>query len=106
MNKKIKNYLNRSLLNKISKNYRYFINFQNDISLKYFFWLNNELFFYENKGFCIKKKKWENFHVDSFVLYYYLRNMKINQLFFTSNPFIFFLKKKSSEKKNKKIFLL
>lgn len=106
MNLKIVNYLKKTLHYNISKNYRYFINSQIDISIQYFFWLNNEIFVYNNNGFCIKKNKKENFHMDSFILFYFLRNMRVNQLFFTNVPFIFLLKKKYSEKKNKKIFLL
>lgn len=106
MNKKINSYLKKNISNIISKNYRSFIGSKNDIFIKYFFWLNNELLIYKNEGFCIKKNKKKSFHMDSFILYYYLKNMKINQLFFTSTPFIFFLKRKYSEKKNKKIFLL
>jgi hypothetical protein len=32
--------------------------------------------------------------------------MKINQLFFNSSPFIFFLQQAKIKKKNKKIFLI
>lgn len=106
MHSKINNYLQKTTFNIISKNYRFFININNELSLKYFFWLNSEIFLYENNGFCIKKKKNFFFHMDSFVLFNFLRNMKINQLFFTNSPFIFFIKKKYSDKKNKRVFLL
>lgn len=106
MQNKIKLYIYKNLFSKIIKNYKLFIDIKKDILIKYFFWLNNENFLYVNKGFCIKIKWKKNLNMDNFVLYYYLRNMQINQLFFFSSPFIFLIKKKNSDKKNKKIFLL
>jgi hypothetical protein len=99
MKSKIYKYLQKNLSNQLSKNCVYFILTERDIKLKYFFWLNNESFFYINKGFCIKVVRKKYYHMNNFLLYYFLKNMKINQLFFNSSPFIFFLQKAKIKKK-------
>lgn len=106
MNKLIKKILNKSFVQLLSKEYRFFINVNYELTLSYFFWLNTECLSYTTNGFCIKKNTKTGFHMDSFVVYLYLRNMKVNQLFFTNSPFLFFLKKKKVAKLLKRIFLL
>lgn len=103
---KIQRYLQKTVSNRIAKNYRYFITGHCNLAVSYFFWLNIENYAYTNVGYCVKKAYKKHYHMDSFIVYYFLRNMRINQFFFTNLPFLFLLKKRFSEQKNQKVFLL
>lgn len=101
----INKYFNKIINEKLLKNYKYFLNIYDFIFFNYFYWLYFEQYDFFIEGHCMKIFFGKN-NMSSFLLYSNIKNIKINQIFFFNNPFIFFLKKKNiSLKKRKKIFI-
>lgn len=101
----IDKYFNKIINKKLSKNYKYFCNIYDFIYFNYFYWLYQDQYDFFIDGHCVRVFLGKN-NMSGFVLYSNIKNIKINQIFFFNNPFIFFLKKKNiSLKKRKKIFV-
>ena len=105
MNFLISKYYNKVINSKLIKNYKYFLNKNDFISLNYFYWLYQAEYNFLIDGYCLKFFYGNNF-MSSFILFNNIKNIKINQIFFLNNPFIFFLKKKIILKNKKKIYII
>jgi len=102
----INKYQNKVINSKLIKNYRYFIEVNDFISLNYFYWLYQMEYNFSVEGYSLKFFFGNN-SMSSFILYNNIKNIRINQIFFFNNPFIFFIKKKNNIlKKKKKIYIL
>ena len=101
----IQQYFNKYTHNSIINNYKVFLNKDDFISFNYFSWLYKNIYNYNVQGYCLKVYYGNN-RMYSFMLYNNIKNVKINQLFFLNDPYIFFMKKRINVMKNKKkIFL-
>jgi len=89
----IDKHLNKFLNKKLILNYKNFINRKDFLYFNYFYWLYKEEYKYPMEGYCMKFFFKKNI-MSSFILYSNIKNIKINQIIFLNNPFIFFLKKK------------
>lgn len=98
---KIKLYLNRNLLGKLVKYNNNVIKTSNTLSINYFYWWYKEMYNFKTVGICIKKKRKFNFNTLSFTLFFIIKNIRVNQVYFNTSPFITFIKKRN--KINKKI---
>ncbi len=100
----IDKHLNKFLNKKLILNYKNFINRKDFLYFNYFYWLYKEEYKYPMEGYCMKFFFKKNI-MSSFILYSNIKNIKINQIIFLNNPFIFFLKKKKMKFQKKDIFL-
>lgn len=89
----IDKHLKLTMNKKLIKNYKNFINRKDFIYFNYFYWLYKEEYKYSIDGYCMKFSFKYNL-MSNILLYSNIKNIKINQIIFLNNPFIFFLKKK------------
>jgi len=101
----INKYFLKVINGKLLKNYKYFFKFNDYIYFSYFYWLYQAEYKFSMDGLCIKYKVGQN-NMLSFVLYNNIKNIKLNQLFFLNNPFIFFFKRKNVRIKKKKVIYI
>jgi hypothetical protein len=101
----INKYFNKIINKKLINNYKCFLNIYDFIHFNYFYWLYQDQYDFFIEGYCVKVILGKN-NMSSFMLFSNIKNIKINQIFFFNNPFIFFFKKKNiSLKRRKKIFV-
>ena len=98
---KIRLYLNRNLLGKLLKYNNNTIKTSDTLSINYFYWWYKEMYNFKTVGICIKKKRKFDFNTLSFTLFFIIKNIRVNQVYLNTSPFITFIKKRN--KKNKKI---
>ena len=108
--KKIKLYLNRTILGKIIKFSNKVIRKSNTLMVYYFYWLYQEVHNFITKGFCVRKRRKSGINIYSlnFTLFFSIKNVKVNQVYINTSPFITFYKKhkKQSKKLIKSIHII
>lgn len=104
--KKIINYLDNSFLSLLSIEYKKKLNNNISIELKYFYWLYKNVYIRNIKGLIINFNKKQYLNMESFLLYYRYKNIRLNQLYFVTSPFNLFLKYKISNIKKYKLYIL
>lgn len=105
---KIKIYLNRTLLGKIIKLNNNLIKNTDTLSIYYFYWWYKEMYNFKTRGICVRKKQKFNFNSLSFTLFFIIKNIRVNQVYLNTSPFITFIKKRNKMKKKliKSIYIL
>lgn len=96
---KIKVYLNRNLLGKIIKYSNNIIKKNDTLSINYFYWWYKEMYNFKTVGICVRKKRKYNFNSLSFTLFFIIRNIRVNQVYLDTSPFITFIKKRNKAQK-------
>ena len=97
--KKIELYLNRTLLGKIIKLNKNLIKNSDTLSIYYFYWWYKEMYNFKTIGICVRKKQKFSFNSLSFTLFFIIKNIRINQVYLNTSPFITFIKKRNKKKK-------
>nr|YP_009308420.1 hypothetical protein [Paramoeba pemaquidensis]AOS85558.1 hypothetical protein [Paramoeba pemaquidensis] len=97
--KKIEIYLNRTLLGKIIKLNKNLIKNTDTLSVYYFYWWYKEMYNFKTIGICVRKKQKYNFNSLSFTLFFIIKNIRVNQVYLNTSPFITFMKKRNKMKK-------
>lgn len=92
---KIKVYLNRNLLGKIIKFSDGMIKKNDTLSINYFYWWYKEMYNFKTVGICVRKKRKLNFNSLSFTLFFIIKNIRVNQVYLNTSPFITFIKKRN-----------
>jgi hypothetical protein len=99
----IKQYLSKTVSNKLLSKYKNSFSNENLLSLHYFYWFYKTEYKHIVEGVYVKKKK--SFSINSFFLISYFKSIKVYQVFFINSPFLFFIHKtKNNFKALKKIF--
>lgn len=105
---KIKAYLNRNLLGKIIKYSNNIIKKKDTLSINYFYWWYKEMYNFKTVGICIRKKRKFDFNVLSFTLFFIIKNIRVNQVYLHTSPFITFIKRRNKMEKKliKSLYIL
>lgn len=54
---------------------------------------------FKTVGVCVRKKRKYNFNSLSFTLFFIIRNIRVNQVYLDTSPFITFIKKRNKAQK-------
>ena len=103
---KIKIYSKKLFVSYLSNYYKSFIIKTNLIYINYFYWYLGTIYTRSVEGLCVKYNLKHNNIMQSFILYYKYKNVKINQLYFINSPFNLFLKCKLARFRNYKLYIL
>jgi len=104
---KINYYFKKNLVGKIAKNYKYRIKKKYLVNIKYYYWLYYKIYKRDNIGLCIKKVNKIFINMESFILYFKYKDLKLNQLYFNNSPYNYLLKYKYNKNiKLKKIYII
>ena len=103
--KKINLYSKRFNLSKISYFYKLFIKLNFLFDITFFYWIYRKPYDRTVQGLSIKVKKNFNSNMESFLLYYKYKNIRVNQIFFKNSPFNLLIRRKRS-KSYTKLYIL
>lgn len=78
------------------------------LNINYFYWWYKELYNFRSIGILVKKKRKFFYNTLSLTLFFIIKNIRVNQIYFNTSPFITFIKKRSITKKKliKSLYIL
>lgn len=108
---KFKLYMNKTIIGKIlklSNNKNKNLIKGHTLSIYYFYWWYRELYKFKIFGLLVKKKRRFNYNPLNLTLFYIIKNVRVNQIYITTSPFITFIKKRLTTKKKliKSLYIL
>jgi hypothetical protein len=103
--KKINLYYKRLNLSNISYFYKLLIKLNYLFDITFFYWIYRKPYNRTVQGLSIKVKKNFYTNMESFLLYYKYKNIRVNQIFFKNSPFNLIIRKKKS-KSYTKLYIL
>nr|QFQ52407.1 hypothetical protein [Paramoeba aparasomata] len=101
---KFERYINKTIMGKITKySFKSNILIGDTLSINYFYWWYKEIYNFKTVGICVKTKKKFHLNVESYKLFFIIKNIRVNQVYLSTSPFLTCLKKKRKIKRKKLI---
>lgn len=103
---KIKGFRLKTLHGKLLRKLKNSIKKSSAILVHYYYWLYFELYQFKVNGYILSIKNKYIFNLLSFLLFYKIKNISINQLYFITSPFIIGIEKQNRIQKLKGFYIL